>query len=517
MRRGITYHPLLFAIFPILSLYAANSALFPLSDLYRPLAIVISAAAILWLVLFAIVRDWSRSALAVSVAFLVFFSFGSAWAFGKQSDALWDYVNPKSKFQTEWLVLTAVLAVIPLWKWRFAKQVSSVFNWIGVALVVLPALTIFNSWWAGHRASVTAEAKTVSRSNSIPFGKPDIFYVILDGYGRSDSLRRFLGFNNDTFVDALRKRGFYIADHSNSNYCQTELSIASSLNMGYLPDVLDAETLKNQDRHTLNLALDRNEVARYLREKGYEYVAITSGAPNIPIHSADLHVQDEAKVSLFEQTLMENTALGAPKEKMSTYLYDNRREHLISSLNLLSEAGEQTAKPRFIFAHILAPHPPFVVGANGEPITPDHPFSFEDGDAFYDNGGTPAEYRQGYVNQLQYLNKRVLAAVDSILKQERTPPIIIIQGDHGSKVGWAPESLAKTNVREVYRNLNAYYVPEPIRNQLYPDITPVNSFRILLDSLFGDSMSKLPDRSFFSPTSRPYDFTPVAKAQIEAN
>jgi len=515
MRRAIVVHPILFALFPILSLYAANLAIFPIEDTYRPIGIVLLGALILWLLLFLVVRDWKRSGLAVSVAFSLIFGFGYAWSVVVNNYDLWVRLGPKDKFQIVWLVFTGCASLLAIWKWKFSAKLSAAFNWISIVLIALPLYTISKAWLVQLRNSSVTEAVASGASGPAGvLGKPDIFYVILDGYGRKDALQEFLGYDNTAFVNALTRRGFFVADQSHSNYCQTELSLASSLNMGYLQDLVRQDKRESGDHNIITNLIDHNGVANYLKRQGYEYVAITSGAPNILIKSADVHVQDNAKVTLFESTLLEETPMGAPKKKMSNYLYDNRRAHLLSALDLLERSGNPTAKPRFVFAHILAPHPPFVVGPQGEPITPPHPFSFEDGTYFYGNGGTPAEYQQGYLGQLEYLNKRVVAAVDDIIKQEHVPPIIILQGDHGSKKGWNPDSLPKTNVREVYRNLNAYYVPQPIRQKLYTAITPVNSFRLILDCLFGDTMPTLPDRSYFSTINKPLAFDDVPSERI---
>jgi len=516
MRRAATFHPVLFALFPILSLYAANLAIVPIEDTYRATGILLSCALLLWLLLFAVVRDWKRSGMAVSVAVTLFFAFGYVWSIVVDNYMLWSWFQPKERFQTIWVALTSCVALLFLWKWKFAPKLNSAFNWVGVVLVALPLYTIGSAWFMHWRDSSGLEASATAKSGAAPLGKPDIFYIILDGYGREDSLKQFLGFDNSAFMDGLKQRGFYVADKSHSNYCQTDLSLASSLNMDFLQNAVSQEAQQANDRHIITNMIDRSGVAKYLKQRGYEYEAITSGAPNFSIKSADIHVQDEAKVTLFESTLLENTPLGSPKKKMSKYLYDNRRSHLLSALTLLERAGNPTAKPRFLFVHILAPHPPFVVGPNGEPITPAHPFSFEDGAFFYGMGGTPAEYQEGYLGQLQYLNKRIMTCIDEIIRQEHTRPIIIIQGDHGSKKGWEPESLAKTNLREVYRNLSAYYVPPQIEKQLYPSITPVNSFRVILDTMFSDNMPKLPDKSYFSKISTPLKFDALSTEQIEA-
>jgi hypothetical protein len=114
------------------------------------------------------------------------------------------------------------------------------------------------------------------------------------------------------------------------------------------------------------------------------------------------------------------------------------------------------------------------------------------------------------LGQLQYVNGRIIGIVDKLL-QETPRPIIIIQGDHGSRQHLDQVSVAKSDVREAFRNLNAYFVPDAMRAQLYPGITPVNTFRVLFDSLYGEKLPLLPDTSYFTAWATPYEPVDVTK------
>ena len=84
-----------------------------------------------------------------------------------------------------------------------------------------------------------------------------------------------------------------------------------------------------------------------------------------------------------------------------------------------------------------------------------------------------------------------------------------VQGDHGSRLNLNWDSLEKTDVREPFSILNAYYVPKKVRAHLYDTISPVNSFRILLTDIFGAHYKLLPDRSYYSTIQQPLAFTDV--------
>ena len=102
-----------------------------------------------------------------------------------------------------------------------------------------------------------------------------------------------------------------------------------------------------------------------------------------------------------------------------------------------------------------------------------------------------------------------MQSIDRILKRSSKRPIIIVQGDHGPKSELDYESLERTNLDEVLPILNAYLVPEEIESDLYAEVSPVNTFRILFRHLFGADYETLPDRSYYSTWSHPYRFIEV--------
>ena len=74
-------------------------------------------------------------------------------------------------------------------------------------------------------------------------------------------------------------------------------------------------------------------------------------------------------------------------------------------------------KPKFIYAHIMMPHPPFYFDAEGNKTD----FSYANDNKNKDN----------YLEQLKYCNKLLMETLNSILNSTEEPPIIVVQGDHG--------------------------------------------------------------------------------------
>lgn len=93
-----------------------------------------------------------------------------------------------------------------------------------------------------------------------------------------------------------------------------------------------------------------------------------------------------------------------------------------------------------------------------------------------------------------------MQTLEIIIKNSPKEPIIIIQGDHGSwNTAYAKNSATQiSDPNERMPILRAYYVPKKVRENLYPTISPVNSFRIILKHLFDEPIDILEDKSYFS-------------------
>ncbi len=107
---------------------------------------------------------------------------------------------------------------------------------------------------------------------------------------------------------------------------------------------------------------------------------------------------------------------------------------------------------------------------------------------------------RAYADQVTFLNGRLLRAFSEILEESEHRPIIILMGDHG----WADRDM-----EDKLSILNAYLLPPEGTVRLYPTITPVNSFRLIFDAVFGSSLGLLPDVSYYSTESEEYEFRVV--------
>jgi len=461
----------------------------PIGDLWRPLGIGFVAAVLLWLICAAVMRSLDRGSILATIVALGFWIYEPVTGV---VDVGIPYANA---------ILFCLLIGAFAW-WAVRKNPPTLFmNRLALFLTVIVFAQIGIHWYRFRTTSAAQAARGVAVGHP-----PDVYYIILDGYGRTDQLKRVLGYDNSEFIDGLKSLGFYVPDRNHSNYCQTEISLSSSLNLDYIPKLVPDATPKTEGREALDDLVNDSKLARVFRSKGYTNIAVTTGFPNFKFPHADLNLDGPQTMTLFESTLLDKTPIPQGDSGFSA-MFALRRQLLLAAFTNLENLARPTATPRFIFAHILAPHPPFVFNEDGSTRPKKGPFGYWDGSDYMEYMGPPADYKSGYVGQAKYLSQRMLEVVKRLLSQPGQKPIIILQGDHGSKLHLDQAEESKTDMNEVFSNLEALYVPDSIKAKLYPEVTPVNFFRIILSGLFGDNLAVLPDRSYYSPFPRPYEFT----------
>ncbi|MCK4472467.1 MAG: sulfatase-like hydrolase/transferase, partial [Anaerolineae bacterium] len=334
----------------------------------------------------------------------------------------------------------------------------------------------------------------------------DIYYIIVDAYARADILEEVYHFDNSEFLSYLAEKGFYVADKSVTNYPQTSLSLASSLNFMYLDGLAGQMGTETDNRQPLHVMIKNNKVFQYLRNHGYTFLAFSSGYGATEITNADIYMEPPKQwdISEFQEALITLTPLSVFRKTF----FDARRDRVTYAFDHIADAT-QVDGPTFAFVHVQVPHWPFIFDADGRPVEPHNGIGMR-GDYEYD------EFIEGYKNQLIFVNRRLQNAIDEILPRASDLPIIIIQSDHGpdAKLDYGGWRIEKTYLPERMSIFNAYYFPDQNYEALYESITPVNTFRVIFNNYFGADYELLGDRSYFASWSHPYLFTDVTDEML---
>lgn len=461
-RGPLSIYPPFTVAFPILALLSANMSSVPFHDVWRPLLVAEFAVLILWLLASLALRSITKGAFFAGIAVGLFFAYGEVHRFfPSTSPMLFDGVYGVVSLG----ILGALLRLHP--PVRALNAIAALLVFVSSSSIAYQAFT------PASGLKVAAGANPGRKFSSGPL--PDIFYIVLDGFGRTDSLQRFMGYDDSEFVKHLEDAGFYVAQKSRSNYNHTSLSLTSSLNLDLIPELFPKLPTDFGGQEPLNAAISGPRLESFLRQHGYRTIALKSSFPTFNYLGFQSVVSEPQDLTLFELQLLEMTPLRFRKQRLEKVV-DQHRNSILAAFQNLGSLAPTTNQPKFVLAHVLAPHPPFVFGKNGESIEAKRKFDYWDASHFREKGGTLQEYQEGYSNQAQFISKLTLSAVKKLIAGAKRPPIIIVQGDHGSRSHLDWQGLENTEVGECFPILNAYFVPREIEEKLYPDITPVNSF-----------------------------------------
>ena len=250
-------------------------------------------------------------------------------------------------------------------------------------------------------------------SSPLPLGsledwRPDVYDLVLDGMGRPDVLERDYGFSLRAQIDELRALGFQISPNGHTNYVQTQLSLASMLNVGYLDELASAEGT-GRERGPLRDLISRSRVPAFFKRLGYRIEFLGSGY----LSSGAF---EQADVCDCPQLWFADAEVGAlslsPLKVFSGGI--GSRAHYDRCMTVFDqfERTRTDPAPRFVFAHVPMPHPPFIADERGEYVRSSKPLSGGDGSFYL---GSPDEYKTGYRAQATFTLTRTTRAVRRIM------------------------------------------------------------------------------------------------------
>jgi hypothetical protein len=255
-------------------------------------------------------------------------------------------------------------------------------------------------------------------------------------------------------------------------------------------------------------AVQHSEVRRILEGWGYKTVFFANNGDYSDIRDGDFYEAPfPIQLNIFNSRFLNLTNLnllaGIDQLGISDLSYDTHRQIILHNFERLPEVAAIKG-PKFVFTHIIAPHPPYVFDRAGNPLDPPYAFTLSD-----QMTSDIAESRAGYIEQLEFINREMLETIDGILANSESPPIIIIQGDHGPGTRTDYDSWQNSCLYERYSILNAYYLPGVNKTSVPVDLSPVNSFRFIFNTYFNGDLELLPNRQYFSTSAHFYEFTDV--------
>lgn len=473
-------------------------------------AVVLGFVLALTLLLRRVVGSWPRAAMCGTTVLYVLFLLPPAIA------------KPGEAGVLGWLVMLSAIGLTGFFIVQSRRSGSDyrlaniVVNSLLIGLLVVPTMAIaqFSYGALGSRPAPNALFPDIPSTGKAADG-PDIWHFVFDRYAGAETLRDVYGYDNEPFLAALRSRGFSVADAAAANYQRTAHSLASTLNFDFLDVFAAQDAMMQDDLLPLYRSIRNNRVTRFLQAQDYRLIHFGPWwEPTRRSDLADTHVNyldmpDFLRLTL-ERSIVSHVAAATgmmPGDGRSDQC--RRVQFQFDALEQLAREDKVSGRKQ-VFAHLLLPHPPFIVKADG---------------ACKSLAEARALSRiENYVAQVTYANQRILALLDEIAASGR-PAVVIVQADEGpwpealagdeaslgldtSNADWATAS--DKQLHEKMFILLAVKGIAPGDLPLDPRATPVNLYRQIFARYFGSALPLLPDRSFlFKDRSHPYQFIDV--------
>lgn len=488
-RKIFNYFPVGTILFPLFVCFHGANYVFDWIKL-QDILILLFNSYLSILILFVLV--WFITGPIYNATILSFTFVVSFFCFGYVQDLLGKIMPALSKPRFAITLIGLLIISVYFWLKRTSLRRKIKANYINnIIITVITFLdlcaVIFHSVNAKASEVKFFETPTSAiHSSSNAESKPDVYFIVFDEYASSQALKQNFNFNNDELDTFLRERGFYIAEHAKSNYAVTAFSIASTLNMNYFKDW---NTLRSpNDFPAVCLAMKNNTVFRFFKKAGYTIYNYSifnfEEAPSLYMDiERDLGISAMLNYALTERVdfklLINKLFELKPYQQMG--LIDVLR-------NVEDDKMKNTTTPRFFYIHILLPHSPYIFN--------------KDGSLKSVFGMTSKQEMMGtdnYLDQLEYTNKIIKKFVRR-LQETKKKQIIIVEGDHGFRNAqtYKGKKIPKSYYTqgEYFKNLNAFYFYDKNYDSLYDSISPVNTFRVVLNTYFDQHIPLLPDSSF---------------------
>jgi hypothetical protein len=497
MKRIIPY-PLLLIIAIILDRVVISSSQIGIGQSLRALFILLLLALVARFIIQYFIQDWHRTDFIVVMIPVALIAYRS----------LYSLLKIKFSSQANILGLALIVALSMLYVitvhskvWKSVRnpaRITTYFNLVFTLLLILQVVRLGQDSYyiftnLGH--SQTTASFALDKEFKLEKGfTPDIYVIVLDGYARQDVLESIYKYDNSKFIDWLEKRGFYVANNSHSNYVQTPYTMSSFWNLDYL------QTWSSSYEYAQYLfePIQTNRVFRLLDDIGYTTVSFEGAAHYTEIKKSDVYLSNFLPLNNFETLLLADSPLEPFSNMFDLGIplntYKTHRERMLYQLDMLKEIPASIPGPKIVYAHILAPHPPFVFYQDGGISEPQRPYTLAEGTMFQDS---EEAYQNGYREQVRFVNKEIMKVIDAILAESENPPIILLMSDHG------PASIFNWNfedpgcLQERTSNLYAILLPGHKNDgTVYSSITPVNTFRVIFNTYFATDLPLLEDRSY---------------------
>ncbi len=386
-----------------------------------------------------------------------------------------------------WLAIVSILALLSVLLRRIGDSGPTrplVFG-LAVALVAGPLASLASAVQEWGTLEVQSGSDVVVDLAH----RPDIYLVVVDGYPGFIAEEMDTGDPRERFISELKARGFQVPRSVWSPYWSTGLAVPSILDMSY-PQVREDDGRRANIRQRYQVLSGENQLVRVLSDNGYETTMIESGWSGSrcgPSYGRCIggHFLDEGVFRVLADTV------AAPHlTRTYGYAFTTGSLHTMRELRRFASEGRGDSPPRFVFAHLLVPHPPFFLQSDCSTRITDE----RSGTTFYRSGIAPEFREAAFIEQRDCVDLFVRELTSAVSDQD----LLVFVSDHGTdRRSQLSGSGSEWSHEAVVERMNAFLaVRYPGECPLPEGHVTVNLFRVLLSCLSGIEIPTIPDRIF---------------------
>ena len=290
---------------------------------------------------------------------------------------------------------------------------------VSVGLLSGPIVDLGNSM-AAFGANTVDDEKDL---NSAMAEKPDVWLVVLDGHPGVPAMKLDFGLTAiEELEESLEAAGLSVHESAWSAFWTTDFSLPSILNMGYpTEDPIESDATK---RALYEIVGGNNRLTDMLASNGYETYMVESGWSGSACSTTFDHCipstwMDEPMFFMLAESLVSDFLLSRHGYAFTA--------GAASTMEWALKNGESIAEdgaPSFVFAHVLAPHPPFLLDASCRIV-----YSNERAGVTFNRANIPPSEREEYlVAQMSCIRDFVVELSGRVGEDS----VFVVVSDHGT-------------------------------------------------------------------------------------
>ncbi len=478
------WHFLLLIIFFITHGYAEHTGMVPVADLLLLMAVLLVAGLGLFWISKIIFKDRRKAALFVTFFLALFLFFGAFQDFLGKFKLTAPVAMLKVFLPLSLVAILAAFIFLKKTSYKFPKLTIFVNALLALYIIVDIGVISFKLLSPTEKSGKEFEVYGLNTNRCDTCRHPSIYFILLDEYAGSISLKGYFNYDNSRFEEYLRSEGFKVNQNTNSNYFYTIFSMASILNMDYIPELSKQSVDNHHGYRRASALIADNVVTRYLQHKGYivhnySYFQL----PDAPVEFKTDYLP--AKLDLLTNKTMysrvaNNLMRFLGREFLAESFKQRRDEFYVRSnegmMSRTIKDSKAATTPEFTYVHLMLPHHPISFDSLGRRVTP----------LWERKNLTKKEGDDAYLQHLVYTNNRMRSFITELKAATKGQAVIILMGDHGYR-------RIPGHREWGYNTLNAVYLPNQNYSEWYDGITNVNQFRALFNTLFDQRLPKLKD------------------------